>query len=65
MHTGQHTDLHTISQSSILAPHQADITASVHLINHTQLKELPRTNHTVVLLIGDADNNVCVKQRIM
>ena len=55
------------SQSSSLSAQQAELTVLVQLVNHALLKEAGSTAgpaHTCLLLIGDADNRVLVKQKL-
>ena len=51
-----------------MASDQADLMITVTLVNHALLQELGCTagpGHTCLLLIGDEDNRVVMKQKIM
>ena len=59
--------LFPLTQTSNLKPQHCDLSITIHLTNHTLLKEIGNTfgaNHSSLLLVGDANDRVLCRQRI-
>ena len=60
-------NLLSLIQSTAPKAQHSDLTISIHLTNHSLLKEIGSTfgaSHASLLLVGDADDRVLCKQRI-